>query len=491
MGTGIRRIIYSRSTFLLLVLVLIRLPFFFRDYVDRDESTFILMGQSVADGYLPYDFLWDLKPPLLFYLFGLIEFIFPDSLVAIRVFGTLVIFGSALLLIAIARLAELKNGFLVAFVYVLLSSLFGSVQGVMSEHIAVFFMLAALYFFLKRKSVPTLFLSGLFLGCALLCKMNYAYAIPLLLALYAVLYGKELPLRKIVKHMLAMVGGILLSIFLVAIPFLASNRFELFVDSVFLAPYEYGQALHLSIGQKIQKTWWIIVVGLIVSFLSIRRMAPEQREAAWAFVIVVMATIYTFFSSATVNGHYLLQVYPFLALLLLGIVTGRDYRPRMAWIIIVVILVSGEAMLEYYRLGKHVVATGKFYNGSSLIAIEEINKKGLENEAVFFADYHIGYWFIDRYPLTKSTTHPSSLARPFLFKYFGNLKTSSMEELKYLFEEVRPRVVVSKNRHLSFFEEGSSENDYFRHVKGRYYQPVFEDSVKRIYIWERNVVNPN
>ncbi|MFV1448861.1 hypothetical protein VBZ51_06925 [Maribacter sp. HS] len=56
------------TVFLLLSLItlFIRFPFFFRDYVDRDESTFILLGQSWVDGFLPYTHLWDLKPPLTF-----------------------------------------------------------------------------------------------------------------------------------------------------------------------------------------------------------------------------------------------------------------------------------------------------------------------------------------------------------------------------------------------------------------------------------------
>ncbi|HCD98775.1 MAG TPA: hypothetical protein DEQ63_05800, partial [Flavobacteriaceae bacterium] len=45
---------------LFIVAFAIRFPFFFRDYIDKDESTFILMGQSWADGYLPYLTLWDL-----------------------------------------------------------------------------------------------------------------------------------------------------------------------------------------------------------------------------------------------------------------------------------------------------------------------------------------------------------------------------------------------------------------------------------------------
>src|ERR1044071_1144456 len=63
--------------FLFCATFFIRFPFFFRDYIDRDESTFILIGKSITDGHLPYDHMWDLKPPLLFYFFAFIQYIFP------------------------------------------------------------------------------------------------------------------------------------------------------------------------------------------------------------------------------------------------------------------------------------------------------------------------------------------------------------------------------------------------------------------------------
>jgi hypothetical protein len=41
--------------------LLLRLPFFFPDTIDWDESTLIIMGQGLLDGLLPYDRIWDSK----------------------------------------------------------------------------------------------------------------------------------------------------------------------------------------------------------------------------------------------------------------------------------------------------------------------------------------------------------------------------------------------------------------------------------------------
>ncbi len=128
----------------------IRFPFFFRDYIDRDESTFILMGQSWAEGHLPYTHLWDLKPPLAFLFFAIIIKIFGKSFIAIRLAGTICVAITSLYLFKIGdRISGRKVGFWCGMLYVFLSSLFGNVQGVMTEHLSMLFSVPGFWFLIK------------------------------------------------------------------------------------------------------------------------------------------------------------------------------------------------------------------------------------------------------------------------------------------------------------------------------------------------------
>ena len=138
---------WKRVLFILvLVALFIRFPFFFRDYVDRDESTFIIMGQSWADGHLPYTQLWDLKPPVTFLFFASVIKIFGQSFIAIRLFGSLMVAITALFTYGIAaKITSKKIAFWVALFCVFFQSLFGSLQGVMSEHICTLFFVAGVY----------------------------------------------------------------------------------------------------------------------------------------------------------------------------------------------------------------------------------------------------------------------------------------------------------------------------------------------------------
>lgn len=479
----------SAEVFLFLAAFFIRFPFFFRDYIDKDESTFILMGQSIADGHLPYDHLWDLKPPLLFYFFALVEKIFPHSFVAIRFSGVIIVFLSALFLLKIARHAKLKNGFLIALGYVLLSSEFGSLQGVMSEHFSVFFLLLSLIFFFQKRNVYELILAGIAFGSAILCKLNYAYAIAALITVYLLMECRKKNLKQAINHILFLITGIVIPVILIAVPYILSGKTGLFVNSVFLAPLEYARAMNYSWIDKLKTISWVIVLTVLISYLAIKFSKEENKSTVLIFIALCAGTVYTFYSSGIVNGHYLVQVYPFVLILFAGAIIQKDIRINFSIAALAVVLLSFESISEYYLITKSYIVNSTFYRRQSFEIVKELKQKQLDKEKIFFADYHIGYWILNQLPLTKSSTHPSNLARPYLFKYFDNPNKTSMEELKYLMEQVKPDVVVSKYETLNFFPGNSEENLYFKKLMNQNFSVIRRDEKKEIFIWERKNQN--
>lgn len=444
------------------------------------------MGQSIADGHLPYAHLWDLKPPLLFYFFASIEKIFPHSFFAIRFFGTIIIFLTAIVLMRIVKELELKNGFVIALCYVLLSSEFGSLQGVMSEHFAVLFLILGIYLFIKRKSNNNVFISGMVFGCAILCKLNYAYAIAALMA-FCFLYNLKNDQRRSLIYLALSTAGIVVPIMLIGIPYILSGKTNLFVNSVFLAPLEYSRATNYTLLEKLKMTWWVLALTALVAYLSIKFSKEETKFISYALVVILVGTVYTFFSSGIINGHYLVQVYPFLLLLLLGVIAPKPIHIKISFAAVAVSLLSFESILEYGRVIK-TFGDRENYRPTFEV-VSELKKLKLDDDKIFFANYHIGYWLLDQYPLTKSTTHPSNLSRPFLFKYFNDSNKTSLEELKYLMEDVQPDVVVSASDELDCFAGDSPENKYFRQRLEEQYKKVYEDTNTHVFIWERANAN--
>jgi hypothetical protein len=225
------------------------------------------------------------------------------------------------------------------------------------------------------------------------------------------------------------------------------------------------------------------VLTALITYLAIRFSKEENKQIVFACVAILTGTVYTFFSSGILNGHYLVQVYPFFLLLIFGVLVQRTMQPKLGIAAIVVILLSVESLLEYGRIIK--TATNRAAYRASFEVVQELKKRKLDDDKIFFASYHIGYWLLHQYPLTKSTTHPSNLSRPFLFPYFNDSNKTSLQELKYILKDVKPEVIVSESGGLNFFPDSSSENLYFTKSLSENFELIYKDSVDRIYIWER------
>jgi 4-amino-4-deoxy-L-arabinose transferase-like glycosyltransferase len=74
---------FIAAIFLLLVLVP-RIPTFFRSVLDWDESLYFLMAAAWRQGHLPYTTIWDNKPIGIYAIFAIFEAIFGERVAAIR-----------------------------------------------------------------------------------------------------------------------------------------------------------------------------------------------------------------------------------------------------------------------------------------------------------------------------------------------------------------------------------------------------------------------
>ncbi|MEJ2456899.1 MAG: hypothetical protein P8Y58_01615, partial [Novosphingobium sp.] len=63
------------------VALLVRGGAFLTEHIDSDEWSYMLMGADVAKGHLPFVHQFDLKPPMVFLLFGAVIALFGKSLI--------------------------------------------------------------------------------------------------------------------------------------------------------------------------------------------------------------------------------------------------------------------------------------------------------------------------------------------------------------------------------------------------------------------------
>ncbi len=386
------------------------------------------MGQAWVDGFLPYTLLWDLKPPLVFLYFAKIIYLFGKSLLAIRFFGAVIVGFNGYLLYRIARnhtssIYALTLGVLTIY----FQSLFGSVQGVMSEHLGLFPILLGCYLLVENRNY---FWGALLFSLGLYFKLNIAYG--MLLAFPFLFFQR----RDEMKQMIAgcILGGVLATL-ITGIWFIGNT--SLFLESVFYAPLAYTKA---TISQQLKTFLSLLPAFILLAWLFKRY--PKHRF----YTLFTAGVLFSLIRLGKVNGHYLLQVYPFM-ILVIGILIyelKRKLSPQIVLILLVIIPI--ETYKETWDLMQYHENTGYWYNGEGHEIARFLKDHDLDKKTAYYTDYHIGYWLTNNRPLTKVVTHPSNIERPELFPFMRVKDSTPVAVLKELLINQKPEIIVAKSR---------------------------------------------
>ncbi len=469
--------------FLLLTALLIRFPFFFRDYIDRDESTFILMGQAWVEGHLPYTKLWDLKPPITFLFFAGIIKLFGKSFIAIRLFGTLIVAGTGLMAYGISRKTSSKKiSIWVALGTVALLSLFGSLQGVMSEHISIFFFCWGCYLLLGGEHWARYLLIGLHFGLAAMSKLNLIDPI-LLLGVYLLWEGRAGGrLWPRFKNLFFLGAGILAVIALTALPYYLEGELSLWWRSIFEAPMAYSEGKFHSPLKTLP--FVLIVLGGLAAAFKLKLLDRRGRELQ-ILTVIILGILISYMQAGKINGHYLIQLHPIL-LIPVGIMLGKLPRIPISYrrgVALLLLLVPLESYMEYANIVSNKLEKGTFFNGEGIELPKYIKAQKLDTRNIYFTEYHIGYWILGENPPTKVVTHPSNITRDELFPYMENPRKTGMEELRYIMEVQRPKTLVARDGKKIFDKKLSEYNEYIDRYLETHYR--LEATLGRGLIYQR------
>ena len=449
----------------------VRFPFFFRDYIDRDESTFILIGQSWVDGYLPYTQLWDVKPPITFLFFAGIIAAFGKSFLAIRFFGTLLVVFTALFTYKItALLSSKKVAFWSAVACVFLQSAFGSVQGVMSEHICMTFFMAGLFILIRYNHFLWYLVAGLLMGISVMVKLNMAYAI--LFVGFFILYEAYLK-KEFLKGVFDALGfgvAILLVILLTFLPYYFDQIGDLWWKSVVRAPLEYAEARRYSL-LKMAPTFLTIIGFFVIAWRT--KHLNFKDTSIQLLLLASFGVLLSFVKGGRINSHYLIQLYPIILVPVAIVVSKFGFLERLKtrayWLLL---LLPVESYLEYYAIGKHKIEKGNFFNGEGFTVPQYIKNNSLETKNILFTEYHIGYWILGVVPPTKAATHPSNICKPEMFQFYDNPRKTGLDEIEFILENLKPVTVVVRHNRSIFDKKLIKENAYINRYLSDNYEPL-------------------
>lgn len=444
---------------LFLVLLIVRLPSFFFSVFDWDESTLIIMGQSILNGNIPYVGAWDIKPPLAYYVYAFFIALLGKSIFSIRVGGLLCIYCASILLFRTGKAIHDRTAGIITALFLIVSVSSGpSGLSTMTEHILLVPISLILYLLLTvhidRKMV---FFIGTILGMSVLVKTNVLFEGMAVFILLAAGFLPPATLSERLNKCAILLAGICLPVLIMIYYYFANNELDLLLKTNFSAVFKYigsegslpkkAEIFFRNIDENIRLNFvlWITFLPGVL-FLGLRRKRSNPYLSL-ALVIFVAQLFSLFLSGQPFGYHYLITSMPVLCLVsgvaLSYWVSEKKTGRTINYLVTIMILVAGlfyslqgNVVKHYREIISHLIQKQPLFNDSCYKIADFLETKGVKDHYIYMVNScQIVYWLTEsRYP-TKYI-HPSNLLiKEYMLRIIDGPDATKEKELRAIFDK--------------------------------------------------------
>ncbi|MCB9231196.1 MAG: glycosyltransferase family 39 protein [Bacteroidia bacterium] len=335
--------------FLLVCVILLRLPSFHPQYFGTDESYYMLAAQEIVEGGTQYVDTWDNKPPVIVWVYTLFVWLFGSgAFVAIRIFTILYLFISAVILNQMVMENKFLKNFsiLPAFLFLLLISIPWYCQELNGEQLMILpVILAFNQVFNVRERAPEngwhLFLAGILIGLSFMIKYQ---AIMLFLG---VIVGYLVTWTPRLSDVMSFIGGFLFSIIVILTIIYFSGALPEYwdlgilynLDYIFIGTNPGEESTPLSNLGQYFKLWgvFMLIAGIVVVHFRLQSFtyAIRIRKIESILLFWLGASVFTLLPGA--GRLYLHYFYLIIPPLVIYVSKLHDLRIRY-WIASLLIL---------------------------------------------------------------------------------------------------------------------------------------------------------
>lgn len=282
-----RRAFLALALALALAAILIRLPYLAEPF-DTDEGGYAYIARALLDGLVPYRDAWDNKPPLIFVVYaGALAF--ADRIESIRLLAAIVVAGSTLLMIGVAREAFDRRTGIVAGALFVFATTAPRLQGT-NANTEIFLLpgwIGAAWAILIGLRTPDRRwpwpVAGALIGLALLAKPVAGWAIVAVAATFLILIARgALSWRVAFARLAALAAGVVI----VLVP----------VAAYFAAQGALGDAVHatvlfnrLYVARNV--AFALDRYGPLAMFFAPNREVVLENPLLWLFGVTGLVTV--------------------------------------------------------------------------------------------------------------------------------------------------------------------------------------------------------
>ena len=382
------------------------------EVITWDEATYIIAGREVLMGFLPYESLYEMKPPLLYYMYS-IPLFFSQSLEAIRIYGIINIAISSFLIFYILKEYIKKNhSILAALSFASIMNYYFWLE-TSSEIVALPFILLSYIFFKNHeKSHINLFLSGIFISISTLIRLNIAYLV-IFMVLFLVI--KKIKIKKKIREIFLFGFSGLIPLIFIIIIYYKQDLISLLYAGMVEVSLAYSSENSFLIGIfKYMKTIYklcyfnpfpFLVLMILFIFMTFKKSLLKKDNKY--LILFISGTMFSILITGQGFSHHLILIIPFIVIFIFSKLINSKllilFRNLiMSIIIIIPLYLSIGPNISLLENDFDVREDHQLWNLSKLI--------GNSNTKILALDYHLIY-FYSNIPHPFKLIHTPALAR--------------------------------------------------------------------------------
>lgn len=495
---------------LLFVSLLYRMPFWFIDVINWDESTFILMGKSILDGNVPYIEYWDLKPPIAFLSVSAVMALLGESILSMRLLGAFSVFLSSVLVYFIVRKFFSSSSAIISALFCIpMMSIYWGGQTTFTEHIAIPFILLALYLCIKNKGLSLKYAAsiGFLISIAAMIRLNLAY-ISIPIGAIVLFYSSRSSIhgRLVTAGVYALSG--LLPLIVAGAFYAYIGELDTLYKSLISAPLSYSveqsspiRSLSLFVNELIKADGYlyftfkclIFITAIIGGVVVLSDLYKRKDDKRIKLLVFSLALIYCVSASGGGHTHYLIQLSPVLVVFSSFLINKLSIFQHMkklslAFVVLFLTIDSKPVFSEYKSVFSRVTNKQPINIGKGYWVKEQIDELKLCRYSIYAMSHHISYFLLDKKPPSPLVTHPSNLTKEFLVSALYGEKANPESELNKILR--KSPTIILKQKELWYLKGYPKLENMLDLYLGQY-KIIGEKDNLQIYLHRNALVNDN
>lgn len=417
-------LIWLAAAAIFLISLVIRSYAFFMPVVG-DESVYGILGRKAMMGAALYKDIYEMKPPLLFYSYGLSTSIFGWGTTGLRLTGLLLVLFNSFMVYSIARrfTSVAFSALVGAICFFFLNNLYAYATETAAEHFYMSLVLSGYYLLIhpKPKSASlNLFIAGFLIAGAAMIKQTaalFGMGALLLVVWYSFVKNPNYPRKKLPKTILFLGLGAIAMIALNLLPLVLYGTLTEAKYWLFTVPSQY--ATEISSASR-----WVYMEALggrilqyqtttiIFALLGLASLAVNYKEKYFPFLLILSTiSILVLFPGFRFYSQYWI---PLMTVLALSLISLKDAITKLKWKAgVVLALVALAAVLvdtikhkdEYFEQGYFKNAE-KAYSGNypyvHIKMIEYMKERMAPGQSFLMLGSHpFTYYAMDQFPASN------------------------------------------------------------------------------------------